>query len=157
MRSRVMPKEKLLAAADLVTFFAKYVATVAEREGPVLPNDCPQCVARAREFVNAHLNETIKMRAVADHVHLCPQHFCKKFRNATGITFTEYVSRLRVDKAKKLLLDNGNRVSEVAFECGFGSIPQFYRAFHRHTRVSPSAYRASFRQTLVGEKTKRKS
>jgi AraC-like DNA-binding protein len=67
------------------------------------------------------------------------------FKRATGMTFTEYVSRVRVEKAKNLLLNPLSRVSEVAFASGFQSIPHFNRVFKKYAGVSPTEYRAQIR------------
>lgn len=70
-------------------------------------------------------------------------HFCKLFKKATGLTFTDYLSRVRVEKAKSLLLNPNMRVSEAAFAVGFGSLTHFNRVFRQHVGCSPTAFRAS--------------
>lgn len=59
------------------------------------------------------------------------------------MTFTEYVSKRRVEKAKELLANPFARVSVVALAAGFGSIPQFNSVFKRYVGMSPTKYRAS--------------
>jgi len=56
-------------------------------------------------------------------------YFCKLFKRATGLTFTDYVARVRVEKAKPLLLDRDRRVSEIAYDVGFQSLTHFNRVF----------------------------
>jgi AraC-like DNA-binding protein len=63
------------------------------------------------------------------------------FKAATGVTFTDYVSRARVEKTKQLLLNPNMRISEAAFETGFQSLSQFNRVFRRIEGQSPSDYR----------------
>jgi transcriptional regulator GlxA family with amidase domain len=63
------------------------------------------------------------------------------FKKATGVSFIEYVGRVRVEKAKRLLADPTARVSEVAFAAGFGSIPRFNRVFKKLAGASPTEYR----------------
>jgi AraC-like DNA-binding protein len=65
------------------------------------------------------------------------------FSRATGLTFTQYVQRARTEKAKELLADREQRVSEVAFASGFQSIPHFNRVFRRLTGIAPTTYRAN--------------
>jgi AraC-like DNA-binding protein len=74
------------------------------------------------------------------------------FKKAAGMTFTEYVSRVRIEKAKNLLLNPHARVSEVAFASGFQSIPHFNRVFRKYAGMAPRAYRASTRGLLAGSK-----
>jgi AraC-like DNA-binding protein len=63
------------------------------------------------------------------------------FRKITGINFTDYVSRLRIERAKNLLLNPNLRISEIAFEVGFQSLTHFNRVFKRVLGQSPSDYR----------------
>ena len=73
-------------------------------------------------------------------------YFCKSFRKATGLTFTDYVARVRVEKVKNLLLNPNKRVSEAAYEAGFQSLSQFNRVFRRVAGEPPSAYREKLQQ-----------
>jgi AraC-like DNA-binding protein len=68
-------------------------------------------------------------------------YFCKLFKRTTGLNFTEYLSRVRVEKAKNLLLNPNLRVSEVAFEVGFQSLTHFNRVFRKIAGESPTDYR----------------
>jgi len=82
------------------------------------------------------------------HVNVSRFYFCKLFKKATGMTLTEYVSRVRVEKAKALLVDPSMRVSEVVYASGFGSIPRFNSVFKRYVGVPPTEYRAGLRSTV---------
>jgi AraC-like DNA-binding protein len=63
------------------------------------------------------------------------------FRKITGINFTDYLSRLRIERAKNLLLNPNLRISEIAFEVGFQSLTHFNRVFKRVLGQSPTDYR----------------
>jgi AraC-like DNA-binding protein len=63
------------------------------------------------------------------------------FKKSTGLTFTDYLARVRVEKVKNLLINPHKRVSEAAFEAGFQSLSQFNRVFRRITGEAPTAYR----------------
>jgi AraC-like DNA-binding protein len=63
------------------------------------------------------------------------------FKKATGLNFTDYVSRVRVEKAKNLLLNRNLRISEIAYEIGFQSLTHFNRVFKRIMGESPTEYR----------------
>jgi AraC-like DNA-binding protein len=85
---------------------------------------------------------------VVQYVNVSRFYFCKLFKKATGMTLTEYVSRVRVEKAKALLVDPSLRVSEIVYAAGFGSIPRFNSVFKRYVGVPPTEYRASLRSTV---------
>ena len=60
---------------------------------------------------------------------------------ATGMTFTDYLARVRIEKVKNLLLNPHKRVSEAAYEAGFQSLSQFNRVFRRIAGESPTTFR----------------
>ena len=71
------------------------------------------------------------------------------------MTFSEYVARCHVDRARLLLHDPNLRVTEVAFRSGFQSIPHFNHTFKRYTGLSPNGYRASLPQQPRKEQRRR--
>jgi AraC-like DNA-binding protein len=106
------------------------------------PADRP-CVTCARKLVTKHLGEMPTSRSAAREAHVTEPYFCRAFKAATGMTFSEYVARCHVDRARELLHDLNLRVTEVAFAAGFQSIPHFNHTFKRYTGLSPNRYRAS--------------
>jgi AraC-like DNA-binding protein len=68
------------------------------------------------------------------------------FKKATGINFTDYLSRVRTERAKNLLLNPNLRVSEIAYEVGFQSLTHFNRVFKRILGQSPTEYRGQLAQ-----------
>ena len=74
-------------------------------------------------------------------MHVTTFYFCKTFKKATSLTFTEYLGRVRIEKAKALLLNPHLRISEIAYEVGFQSLTHFNRIFHQITGEAPTAFR----------------
>lgn len=139
--SAVITTEKVRAVSTLTDMFAQYLAESgnrlllreAGRKSPLLQ--------KIDAYLAEHQQDPISMKAMAERVHFSPCYFCKLFKKQTGLTFTEYRTRTRIEKAKQLLQNHQLRVSEAAFEAGFNSIPYFNRAFHHHVGCSPSQYR----------------
>jgi AraC-like DNA-binding protein len=98
-------------------------------------------ITRAKDFIEKNQGDDLSLASVAGAVNASTFYFCKMFKKATGLTFTEYLGRVRVEKAKSFLLNPHLRVSEVAFEVGFQSLSQFNRVFKRITGLSPTEYR----------------
>jgi YesN/AraC family two-component response regulator len=73
-------------------------------------------------------------------------YFCKMFKRATGLTFTDYLGRVRVEKAKNLLLNPHLRVSEIAYTVGFQSLTHFNRVFRKLTGESPTDFREKLKK-----------
>ena len=95
----------------------------------------------AKEFLQNHAHRGTTLAEVAQQAHVSPFYFCKLFKKSTGMTFTEFLARIRIEKAKSLLMDPLTRVSEVVYAAGFGSIPQFNSLFKRYVGMPPRQYR----------------
>jgi len=102
--------------------------------------ESPQ-VAKARIFITEHQNDDLSLAQVAKAVNVSAFYFCKTFKKATGMTFTDYLARVRVEKVKNLLLNPHKRISEAAYESGFQSLSQFNRVFRRVAGEPPTTYR----------------
>lgn len=107
----------------------------------------PPVVARAKQFITEHQTEELSLEQVANAVHTSKFYFCKMFKKATGINFTDYLSRVRTERAKNLLLNPNLRVSEIAYEVGFQSLTHFNRVFKRILGRSPTDYRGQLART----------
>ncbi|MFT5467040.1 MAG: AraC-like DNA-binding protein/ligand-binding sensor protein [Verrucomicrobiales bacterium] len=98
-------------------------------------------VMKAKQYVNAHLEDRILLDEVAKHVFVSPFYFCKLFKQNTGMTLTEFVNRRRVEWAKRKLLNPQARVTEIAYDVGYQSLSQFNRCFLKYAGQSPTQYR----------------
>ena len=150
----VVSADNIQAAIQLLSVFARHLPSEADRHLKLAGADVePSAVCIAKKFLETHSHEQVSLEQVLQHVHVSRFHFCKIFKKTTGLTFTEYAARLRVAKAKTLLLDHSLRVSEIVFAAGFGSIPQFNSIFKRHVGLSPTEYRAQLRDELLADKS----
>jgi AraC-like DNA-binding protein/ligand-binding sensor protein len=145
----VVTVDECQAIIQLLSVFAQYLADLASRHVIACSETEPNAVASAKEFVQFHSEEPITLAQVVQHVNVSRFYFCKLFKKATGMTLTEYVSRVRVEKAKALLVDPTLRVSEIVYAAGFGSIPRFNSVFKRYVGVPPTEYRAGLRSAAT--------
>jgi AraC-like DNA-binding protein/ligand-binding sensor protein len=145
----VVTADRFQAIIELVNVFAQYLADYASRCAIARSHEEPAPVTSAKEFVQSHIDEPVTLGQVAQHVHVSPFYFCKLFKKATGMTLTEYVARVRVEKAKTLLVDPSLRISEVVYAAGFGSIPRFNSVFKRFVGMPPTQYRVMLRSQLA--------
>lgn len=144
----VVNAERFQAVIQLLQVFAQFLADYAEHHALAFSNQEPAPVVSAKQFVQTHVEEPITLAQVVQHVHVSRFYFCKLFKKATGMTLTEYVSRIRIEKAKSLLVDSSLRISEVVYASGFGSIPRFNTVFKRYVGIPPTEYRASLRSQV---------
>ena len=140
--TRVVPRPTYDSMIRLLEFFAKQLSLLANQTLMQERVAEPPQVARARQYIHDHCEDELSLGDVARHAAISPFYLCKKFKEVTGLNFTDYVSRVRVEKAKEMLRDPNHRVSEVAYQTGFQSLSHFNRSFKRITGQSPSACRA---------------
>lgn len=142
---RVVDHERYTAIVDMLASFAATLHPLGE---PALVTDEPVrsvAVARALQIIADEYHQTVSLRSIARRCNVSASYFSGLFRRSIGATLTDYVARYRVEKAKALLLSSPQRVSEIAYGCGFGSHSQFNRSFHRIAGMSPRTFRATHR------------
>ncbi|MBC8094371.1 MAG: helix-turn-helix domain-containing protein [Akkermansiaceae bacterium] len=129
------------ARIRLLQFFADHLGTSAHQILLRQQTAEPVQITRARQFIAEHYQEYLCLTDVAREVGMSTFYLCKKFKSATGMNFTPYVSAIRVEQAKQLLLNAHYRISEIAFAVGFQSLTHFNRIFKDTVGYSPSEYR----------------
>lgn len=137
----VMTPERYDAALAILKSFALQLGENAHRLLFANTTHEPEAVRNAKHFIMEHLAEPMSLEGVARNVSVSPFHFCKLFKRSTGLTFTDFVNRARVEKAKRLLLRPDARITEVAYDVGFQSLSHFNRSFRRIAAESPSEFR----------------
>ena len=141
-QTRVLDKRQYEAALRLLTIFAQHLSSLSNQLMVSSQQVEAPMVARAKIFITEHQDEDISLRQVAGAVNTSAFYFCKMFKQATGLTFTDYLARLRVEKVKNRLLNPHKRISEAAYEAGFQSLSQFNRVFRKITGEAPTVWRA---------------
>ncbi len=140
-QTRVISKRQYESIVRLLAIFAQHLAALSNQLMVREEKAESPMIARARGFITSHQSEELSLKDVARAVNTSAFYFCKMFKQATGLTFTDYLARVRVEKVKNLLLNPHKRVSEAAFEAGFQSLSQFNRVFKKIEGVSPSEFR----------------
>ena len=113
-------------------------------------NDGSAQIRAACRYMEGNLGQTISREEVAERVWLSPSYFSHLFKEVMGIGYNEYLTELRVNKAKELLLQNAT-VSDIAEIVGFQNTRYFSSVFQKRTGYTPSEYRHAI---LSGEITR---
>jgi AraC family transcriptional regulator len=95
------------------------------------------------DYINDYLDQELSLDELAAIAQLSPYHFCRSFKQSTGLTPHQYVIRQRVEQAKRLLKDGKMKISEVAIACGFTHQSHLNRHFKRLTGVTPKKFSQS--------------
>ncbi len=94
----------------------------------------------AIDYINDHLEQEVSLGELAAIAQLSQHHFCRAFKQATGLSPHKYLIQQRVERAKQLLRSGKMRISEVAISCGFTHQSHLHRHFKRLTGVTPKAW-----------------
>ena len=137
----LIPPDKYGAIVRLLTFFAEQLSGLINQIVVEKNNAEPPLVLKARKYIDKHKMEPLSLSAVAAAAGASVFHFCKVFHKSTGLKFTDYVARVRLEDARTQLLNPNRRISEVAYDVGFQSLTQFNRTFNRVFGQSPTEFR----------------
>jgi len=140
-QTRAVEPERYQSMVTLLESFANQLGQHAESLAIIEEGSEPAAIAKARKFIHENLDSPLPLGNVARVAGLSESHFCRLFKDATGLTLTDYVNRSRIEWAKKELLKPEMRVSEIAFLVGYQSLSQFNRSFARIVGTSPTRWR----------------
>jgi transcriptional regulator GlxA family with amidase domain len=105
-------------------------------------------LAQAREFMRHAYGTPVSLPDVAALANLSPYHFLRVYKQTYGETPHEFLTRLRIERAKTLLAKGSHNVTEACFEVGFSSLGSFSVLFAYRVGLSPSEYRRYARSTI---------
>jgi AraC-like DNA-binding protein/ligand-binding sensor protein len=139
--TRVLTKARYGAVLRLLSSFAQHLSLLSNELMIKQSSDEAPAIAKARAFIAENLEEDVCLDQAARAANTSPFYFCKIFKAATGLTFTDYLARARIERTKQLLLNPHTRISEAAYAAGFQSLSQFNRVFRRVAGEAPTDYR----------------
>ena len=98
----------------------------------------------ALEYIDANYCGRITLREAAEQVYMSPNYFSHYFHTAIDASFSDYVSLLRIRKARELLATTDKSIYEISTSCGFANNSNFYRLYKKHTGEVPSRGRNKY-------------
>ncbi|MFC4598434.1 helix-turn-helix domain-containing protein [Cohnella hongkongensis] len=125
---------------ELREWLKEQLAASEEGERAASINKRPE-VREACKYVSLNLHRRIGLEEVADMLHLNASYFSRMFKKVTGETFIEYVTRMKMDRAKELLDQTSRTVGEIAELLGYDNQSYFIKTFKAHAGVTPMEYR----------------
>ncbi|MBR1968458.1 MAG: helix-turn-helix transcriptional regulator, partial [Clostridia bacterium] len=123
----------LLSTQNLPSIFAASATNKVKNISP----DILKIIA----YINANYNQPITLKTLSDKFYLSKVSLCKKFKKAMRCSIMDYVSHLRLNKAKSILRSQNKSMEEIAAECGYSSASYFYLTFKKQVGLSPSNYK----------------
>ncbi|HSS38353.1 MAG TPA: AraC family transcriptional regulator, partial [Polyangia bacterium] len=116
------------------------VGRVTPKPRPGLP---PAILRRAKEFLHDRMNRNPGIAELSAAVGMSVDHFSRMFKRSTGLAPHQYLSDIRLERAKRLLAEGHTPIIEIAYEIGYANPSQFSSFFRKRTGVSPSSFRRS--------------
>lgn len=104
-------------------------------------NTSVSLVEQAKEYIKSHYFKDISLDDVSRKVNISPYYFSKLFKEETGENFIEYVTAIRMEKAKELLLCSDKSMKEICCEVGYSDPNYFSRSFKKNVGVTPTEFK----------------
>ena len=105
-------------------------------------------IERVYQIIQKGYQNDLSTREMALELSMTESSFCRFFKNATGKTFKEALTEVRIEKASALLLHSDLAVASIASQCGFNNVSLFNRFFKELTELTPNSYRRSIRSMI---------
>ncbi|MCT4687902.1 AraC family transcriptional regulator [Vallitalea sp.] len=106
----------------------------------IMQND--NIINKVKEYIKNNYNKDLSLEMIADYVYLSPGYLSTLFKTENGITVFDYITNLRMEKAKELLLNNKSmKIQDIAIKLGYNSSQSFIRYFKKYYNVTPNQFR----------------
>ncbi len=106
-------------------------------------------IRQSIHYINQHYKENISLEDVSKEINLSTSYFSAIFKEETGLSFTHYINNLRIDAAKKMLMDTDVSLLDISLELGFGSQSYFSSVFKKNVAMSPKQFRTKMQSANV--------
>lgn len=126
---------------DLRRLVESHLIEVCERIGEKRSGKAKNVIERIRSLIDKRFAENLQVGDIAKEVFLSTTYLCLLFKQETGETINEYMTKVRVDKAKELLKDPSNKFYEVCYAVGYSDPSYFSKIFKKYTGHTPSSFR----------------
>lgn len=103
----------------------------------------PHHLRKILDYIDAHLDQDIRLEALAQLLKMSQFHFSRLFKQSIGLSPYRYLIQQRIERAKTLLKHTDQSIVEIALNCGFNSHSHLSKQFRQVTGITPKAYRAS--------------
>lgn len=141
--------ENSLSQKEVLTLGEKLFKSYTIQVAKSTFNTTDPHILEALKFIHNNLEEELTLEKVAKQVNLNKCYFCTLFKKEMNISFSEYLTKLKIEKAKKLLLKPNNSISDIATMLGFNSQSYFSTQFKKYIGLTPK----EFRKKAKGAKT----
>ena len=126
---------------DLRQLIVSHLTEICIRIGEKRSGKSKNVIERIRAVMDQRYAENLLVEDIAKAVYLTPTYVCLLFKQESGETVNEYLTKVRIEKAKALLRDPSNKFYEVSEAVGYSDPSYFSKLFKKYTGFTPSAFR----------------
>jgi two-component system response regulator YesN len=101
-------------------------------------------IRQAKIYIEENYMKNITLEDLGSYLGFNSSYFSSLFKKETGVSFVEYLSKIRIEKAKELLKEPGLRIQDVCLMVGYNDVKYFTKLFIRHTGLKPNEFRKIF-------------
>lgn len=128
-------------ASELEEWFIAKIRETCHNIGSKRQEKSTDTIGAAREFIEENFAKEITLDDVSRAVNISPYYFSKLFKESTGENFIEYLTNIRIEKAKDLMLSSDMSMKEICAACGYSDPNYFSRTFKKNTGFTPTEYK----------------
>jgi AraC-like DNA-binding protein len=118
---------------------------IVNDEAPTLSHSQTDRLIEVIKYIKENLHNPISLKQVANIACMKEQSFCRYFKGRTQKSFSQYVEHMRMELARKLLIDFERSITDVAYSCGYNSSSHFCKIFKQHNGLSPYQYKSNIK------------
>lgn len=127
-------EESLTAAIELMN-------KMKPKESETVEEDIPGIIKEVKKYIEKNMNSELSRNDLAAMVFLHPDYLSHIFKEKVGISISDYIIKIRMQKAEQLLLNTKEQISEIAAKTGYANTGYFSKLFKRETKLTPKEYR----------------
>lgn len=137
----------LLNLSNIITH--KLVRSLLKSESYKEPLFCEYGIEKAEQYLQQNFGKKITIDQLAQIANMSVSHFDRKFKREYGCTPLQYLLNIRIEKAKKYLKNNDERIVSIALLCGFSSASSFSSYFHKTVGIKPMEYKKIYKTNEI--------
>ena len=137
----VQKLQELKSREEIGRWLWEQTREISRNVGSAREKPSESVMEKAKEYIRENFQKDLTLDDVSSQVNISPYYFSKIFKEETGENFIEYLTRVRIDKAKELLVDANVSVKEAGIQSGYSDPNYFSRIFKKYEGVTPSEYR----------------
>jgi two-component system response regulator YesN len=126
---------------DALAYFRRLGETLADHNGNMQQERTNDMIRRIHQYVNDYMHEELSLTRLSEVVYLSSPYLSRLYKQLTGTNLLDYITEVRIVRAKHLLKSTNLKINEIAAEVGFDSAPYFTRLFKKITNRTPLEYR----------------